>query len=159
LEPPLSVACHGRKEGHINITAVTYYYYCIFVHISTYVTAFDDMRELNKGITGIQNKVVKCSVVTTQAAGIKGAGSAIQKLAILRQTTAGQCHSASRSSESHHAACRISVSHQLAIVSVLRQLAVIKCHSSWQGFSVAATRKFKFACTRQGFCVPAAGSV
>jgi hypothetical protein len=63
LEALSSVAAHGRKEGHI--TAVTYYYYCIFVHISTYAIAFDNMRELNKGITGIQNKVVKCSVVTS----------------------------------------------------------------------------------------------
>ncbi len=122
------------------------------------------MRELNKGITGIQNKVVKCSVVTRTWH--KGARfSDTQKLAILRETTAGECHSAGSSSASLKRrnlrvppACRISVSHQLAIVSVLRQLAEFQSHCRWQGFSVAAARKFKFVCSRQGFRVTADGS-
>ncbi len=81
-------------------------------------------------------KTKSSSVPLSQAAGIKVAGSAIQKLAILRETTAGECHSSGRSSASLKrrslrvkSACRISVSHQLAIVSVLRQLAVFQCRS------------------------------
>ncbi len=70
-------------------------------------------------------KTKSSSVPLSQAAGIKVAGSAKLKLAILRETTAGQCHLAGRSSASLKRrslrvtqACKISVSHQLATASV-----------------------------------------
>jgi hypothetical protein len=106
MEALSSVAVHGQKESHI--TAVTNYYCILLVHINTFVIAFDNIRELNKCSTNIQS-CWSLRVPLSQAAGIKVAGSAKLKLAILRETTAGECHSAGRSSTSLNGACHTSL--------------------------------------------------
>ncbi len=163
MEALSSVAAHGQKESHI--TAVTYYYCILLVHITTFVIVFDNMRELNKGITGIQNKVVKCSVVTSswhkggRFSDTKACNSQRNNSRWVSLSRAGRSSALlKRRSLRVTPACKISVSHQLAIVSELWQLTGSQCHSSWKGFSVAAARKFKFDCSRQGFRVPTAGS-
>jgi hypothetical protein len=141
-----------RVEGHITAVA----YYCTIV-VPTFVIPFDNMRELNKGTTGIQSGGSSSGVETLVQVKLK--------LAILREITAGQCLSAGRSSALVKRrslrvtpACRISVSHQLAIVSVLRQLAGFQCHSSWQ---VAGLAVQKLAILREmtaGQCLSAGRS-
>jgi hypothetical protein len=124
-----SVAGHGQKESH-HITAVTYY--CtIVVHLLSLLIIWGSWIKVLPIF-----KTKSPSVPLSQAAGIKVAGSAIQKLAILRETSAGDCHSAGRSSAFLKrrilrvtSACWISVSHQLATASVSQQPAVFQCRS------------------------------